>query len=67
MSRSPNLPRQVSGAATLGEPAVGRHGGFRAAIAELARQAAPVRLADTAPAPAGPGRFSLRRLLRPAG
>ena len=62
----PNLPRQVGGAATLGEPAIGRHGGLRAAIAELARQAAPVRLADTAPPPAGRGRFGLRRLLRPA-
>lgn len=62
----PNLPRQVSGAATLGEPAIGRHGGFRAAIAELARQAAPVRLADATPPPSAPGRFNLRRLLRPA-
>ncbi|MDE2583039.1 MAG: pilus assembly protein, partial [Rhodospirillales bacterium] len=62
----PNLPRQVSGAATLGEPAVGRHGGFRAAIAELARQAAPVRLADAPPLPAARPGFSLRRLLRRA-
>ena len=62
----PNLPRQISGAATLGEAALSRHSGFRAAITELARQAAPVRLADTAPSPAQPSRFSLRRLLRPA-
>lgn len=48
----PNLPRQVSNAAVLGEPAVSRHAGFRAAIAELARQAAPVRLLDGAAAPA---------------
>jgi pilus assembly protein CpaE len=62
----PNLPRQIGGAGTLGEPALGRHGGLRAAIAELARQAAPVRLADAAPPAAEPARFSLRRLLRPA-
>ncbi len=48
----PNLPRQVSSAAVVGEPAVSRHAGFRAAIAELARQAAPVRLLDGAAAPA---------------
>jgi pilus assembly protein CpaE len=48
----PNLPRQVGNAAVLGEPAVSRHAGFRAAIAELARQAAPVRLLDGAAAPA---------------
>ena len=48
----PNLPRQVSNSAVLGEPAVSRHAGFRAAIAELARQAAPVRLLDGAAAPA---------------
>jgi pilus assembly protein CpaE len=48
----PNLPRQVSNAAVLGEPAVSRHAGFRAAIADLARQAAPVRLLDGAAAPA---------------
>ncbi|MBW4092392.1 MAG: hypothetical protein HIU82_14995 [Proteobacteria bacterium] len=64
----PNLPRHVAGAATLGEPALGRHAGFRTAISELARQAAPVRLADIAPTPAAvPARFSLRRLLHPAG
>lgn len=65
----PNLPRQVSGAATLGEPAVARHSGFRAAIAELARQVAPPRMADagasTAETDARP-RLGLRRLLRRA-
>ncbi len=64
----PNLPRQISVAATMGEPAIGKHGGFRAAIADLARQAAPVRLAEAATVPptqAAP-RFSLRRLLHPA-
>ena len=60
----PNLPRQVTGAATLGEPAIGRHNGLRAAIAELARQAAPVRLQEAMPAAtAAAGRFSLRRML----
>jgi pilus assembly protein CpaE len=48
----PNLPRQISNAVVLGEPAVSRHAGFRAAIAELARQAAPVRLMDGTAAPA---------------
>ncbi len=64
----PNLPRQISAAATFGEPAIGKHGGYRAAIADLARQAAPVRLAEAgAPlSPEPPRGFSLRRLLRPA-
>jgi len=55
----PNLPRQISNATVLGEPAVSRHAGFRTAIAELARQAAPVRLLDGAAAPA--------EVARPAG
>ncbi|HSU05812.1 MAG TPA: hypothetical protein VLI93_09585 [Acetobacteraceae bacterium] len=50
----PNLPRQISNAATLGEPAVTRHVGFRSAIAELARQAAPMRLLEGSPPPARP-------------
>jgi pilus assembly protein CpaE len=64
----PNLPRQVSNAAVLGEPAVSRHAGFRAAIAELARQAAPVRLLDgaAAPAEAASSQSLWRRLTRGA-
>ena len=44
----PNLPRQLGNAATLGEPALTRHGAFGTAIAELARHASPVRLPDGA-------------------
>jgi pilus assembly protein CpaE len=63
----PNLPRQVSNAANLGEPAITHHGGFRAAIADLARQAAPVRMLDAAatrPDEAPDRRSWLRRLAR---
>jgi pilus assembly protein CpaE len=46
----PDLPRQVSSAVTVGEPAAMRTGAFRNGIVELARQVGPLRLADT-PAP----------------
>jgi len=59
----PNLPRQISNATVLGEPAVSRHAGFRAAIAELARQAATVRLLDGAAA--ANGQFSVVSGQRP--
>ncbi|MGH7154036.1 MAG: AAA family ATPase, partial [Acetobacteraceae bacterium] len=64
----PNLPRQISNAATLGEPAIARHAGFRGVIADLARQATPVRLIDNdAPAAsAAPSGSLWRRLTRRA-
>lgn len=51
----PDLPRQVSSAVTLGEPAAMRSGAFRSGIVELARQVGPLRLNDT-PATAAAGR-----------
>ena len=62
----PNLPRQLGASAILGELAVERYSGFRAAIAELARQAAPVRLLDGASLPleADGGRVGLWQRLR---
>ncbi|HEY5300681.1 MAG TPA: cellulose synthase operon protein YhjQ/BcsQ [Acetobacteraceae bacterium] len=62
----PNLPRQLGASAILGELAVERYSGFRAAIAELARQAAPVRLLDGASLPleADGGRTGLWQRLR---
>jgi pilus assembly protein CpaE len=42
----PDLPRQVSTAVTLGEPAAMRSSAFRAGIVELARQIGPLRLPD---------------------
>jgi pilus assembly protein CpaE len=42
----PDLPRQVSSAVTLGEPAAMRAGAFRNAIVELARQVGPLRMVD---------------------
>jgi pilus assembly protein CpaE len=50
----PDLPRQVTAAVTLGEPAAMRAGAFRNCIVELARQVGPLRLADT-PATAAKG------------
>jgi pilus assembly protein CpaE len=44
----PDLPRQIGGAASLGEPAVARPGAFRTAISDLARQVAFTRLLDSA-------------------
>ncbi len=42
----PNLPRQLGNATNLGELAVTKYGAFRTAVADLARQAAPVRVLD---------------------
>jgi pilus assembly protein CpaE len=42
----PDMPRQISNAATLGEPAIATCGGLRGAIVELARQVASARLLD---------------------
>jgi pilus assembly protein CpaE len=50
----PDLPRQVSAAVTLGEPAAMRAGPFRHAIAELARQVGAARAGDAAAAAAEP-------------
>jgi pilus assembly protein CpaE len=47
----PDLPRQVSAAVTLGEPAGMRSATFKSAIVELARQVGPLRLSE-APAAA---------------
>jgi pilus assembly protein CpaE len=44
----PDMPRQISAAATLGEPAIGTASGLRAAIIELARQVGAQRLLDAA-------------------
>lgn len=44
----PDLPRQIGGAASLGEPAVSRSGPFRTAIVDLAKQVAFTRLLDGA-------------------
>jgi pilus assembly protein CpaE len=56
----PDLPRQVSGAVTLGEPAAMRCTTFRNGIIELARQVGPIRLSDApATAAARAGRKSL--------
>jgi len=41
-----DLPRQISQAATLGEPQIAMRGAFRSGILELARQAAFARLLD---------------------
>jgi pilus assembly protein CpaE len=43
----PELPRQLSTAATLGKPAVTRGGAFRTAITDLARQVAFTHLLDS--------------------
>ncbi len=47
----PDLPKQVSSAATLGEPAITSSSGFRTGILELARQVAFIGFLDS-PAPA---------------
>ncbi len=44
----PDLPRQIGGAATMGEPAIMASSSVRAAIVELARQVAFTGLLDTA-------------------
>jgi pilus assembly protein CpaE len=44
----PDLPRQVSAAATLGEPAMASSAGLRAGIIELTRQVGGQRLLDSA-------------------
>jgi pilus assembly protein CpaE len=44
----PDLPRLMSSAATMGEPAVSARGAFRTAIVDLARQVAFTRLLDSA-------------------
>jgi pilus assembly protein CpaE len=44
----PDLPRQLGEAATLGEPAAAKHGGFRTGLLDLAREVAFVRLLDAA-------------------
>jgi hypothetical protein len=49
----PDLPRQVTAAVTLGEPAAMRVGAFRTGIVELARQVGPLRVTDTPVAAAG--------------
>jgi pilus assembly protein CpaE len=58
----PDLPRQVSAAVTLGEPAAMRIGAFRTAIVELARQVGPLRLADAPAAVAAKRRGFLAAL-----
>jgi pilus assembly protein CpaE len=58
----PDLPRQVSAAVTLGEPAAMRSSVFRNGIIELARQVGPLRLLDT-PATASGGRTGRGSLL----
>ena len=45
-----DLPKQISAAATIGEPASAMKGAFRAGIIELARQAAFERLLDSSKA-----------------
>lgn len=60
----PNLPRQLGNATNLGELAVTKYGAFRVAMAELARQTAPVRVLDGIDLPgASAGAGGLRKLL----
>jgi pilus assembly protein CpaE len=58
----PDLPRQVTSAVTLGEPAAMRSSTFRSAIVELAKQVGPLRLVDT-PATAASARTGRGGLL----
>jgi pilus assembly protein CpaE len=51
----PDLPRQVSTAVTLGEPAAMRSSTFRNGIVELAKQVGPLRLVDTPATTSGTG------------
>lgn len=46
----PDLPRQIGGAATMGEPAITSSSSFRHAIVELARQVAAAGLLDSSDA-----------------
>jgi pilus assembly protein CpaE len=43
----PDLPKQLGQAATLGEPAITKNGGFRTGMLELARQVAFLGLLDS--------------------
>jgi hypothetical protein len=62
----PDLPKIVSHAAHMGEPAMEARGGFRNGILQLAREVAFVRLLDSGTAATAPdiGKHGLlRRLL----
>jgi pilus assembly protein CpaE len=56
----PDLPRQIGGAATMGEPAIMSSSSLRSAIVELARQVAVTGLLDSADA-AHPGLQTAKR------
>lgn len=60
----PDLPRQIGGAATLGEPAIMSSSNLRSAIVELARQVAFTGLLDSAGETGGGQQAAKRRGLK---
>ena len=57
----PDLPKQISAAATMGEPAITSSTGFRAGIHEIARQVAFLGLLDSGSRTDGANRTQRRR------
>lgn len=60
----PDLPKQVGNAATLGEPVMVSHAGFRNGITDITRQVASIRLLDSGSDGAAPLASQVKRGLR---
>ena len=60
----PDLPKQVGNAATLGEPVMVSHAGFRNGITDITRQVASVRLLDAGAEGSAPLASQVKRGLR---